>query len=184
MGRLEGRSPGLCCAWARPTSLFDKLTGTRRPGNGVVSRSPEEVRALLLGLTGVQEPDTIREGGSEGTCLVAEWRRTEPGRRSVWGTSWTEHTLTVRMRIVAESREVRALDLYSQIRYVAGRRVGAKYTRGPVHSTSRHYTGGKDTESGTFTETFRFDTNEMKAPLRKAVLEAGWTWRGVVFGRL
>ena len=31
------------------------------------------------------------------------------------------------------------------------------------------------------TEVSHFDPAEMKAPLRDAVLGAGWTWRGVVF---
>ncbi|WP_411086600.1 hypothetical protein [Streptomyces sp. 061-3] len=31
------------------------------------------------------------------------------------------------------------------------------------------------------TEVFRSDPAEMKGPLRAAVLDAGWTWRGVVF---
>ncbi|MFG2475386.1 hypothetical protein [Streptomyces fagopyri] len=34
------------------------------------------------------------------------------------------------------------------------------------------------------TETFSFDSSELKNPLRDAVLGAVWTWRGVVTGRL
>ncbi|MFD5796542.1 hypothetical protein ACFWIO_24040 [Streptomyces diastatochromogenes] len=34
------------------------------------------------------------------------------------------------------------------------------------------------------TEAFRFDSAELRGPLRNTVLKSGWTWRGVVFGRL
>ncbi|RSO29979.1 hypothetical protein DMH15_26490 [Streptomyces sp. WAC 06725] len=34
------------------------------------------------------------------------------------------------------------------------------------------------------TEGFRCDSAEVKRPLRDAVLEVGWTWRGVAFGKL
>ncbi|MFE2971985.1 hypothetical protein ACFXKC_52210 [Streptomyces sp. NPDC059340] len=29
-------------------------------------------------------------------------------------------------------------------------------------------------------EAFRFDTQEMTNPLQQAVLDAGWTWRGML----
>jgi hypothetical protein len=34
------------------------------------------------------------------------------------------------------------------------------------------------------TETFRFDSAQLREPLRATVLKSGWTWRGVVFGKL
>ncbi|MFF2424179.1 hypothetical protein [Streptomyces mirabilis] len=34
------------------------------------------------------------------------------------------------------------------------------------------------------TETVSFDSSELKGPLQDAVLGAGWTWRGVVTGKL
>lgn len=33
-------------------------------------------------------------------------------------------------------------------------------------------------------ETFRFDSAELRDPLQNTVLKWGWTWRGVVFGKL
>ncbi|MFD5618053.1 hypothetical protein [Streptomyces yangpuensis] len=30
-------------------------------------------------------------------------------------------------------------------------------------------------------ETFRFDSRDMKDPLRDMILGAGWTWRGAVY---
>ncbi|MFF1279205.1 hypothetical protein ACFVY4_00120 [Streptomyces sp. NPDC058299] len=34
------------------------------------------------------------------------------------------------------------------------------------------------------TETFRFDSAQVRDPLRDTVLKSGWTWRGVVLGEL
>ena len=31
---------------------------------------------------------------------------------------------------------------------------------------------------------YKFNTGELKGPLRKAAAEAGWGWKGVAFGRL
>ncbi len=31
---------------------------------------------------------------------------------------------------------------------------------------------------------YRFNTGEIKGPLQEAVTGAGWTWRGVAFGKL
>ena len=42
------------------------------------------------------------------------------------------------------------------------------------------------TETGGYGEVYRykFSTGEIKTPLQDAVTAAGWTWRGVAFGRL
>jgi hypothetical protein len=54
--------------------LFDKLTGTKRPADGIAPLSAEEVRAALLGLNSADVPYAIRDGRDEGADLVAEWR--------------------------------------------------------------------------------------------------------------
>ncbi|MFV0134699.1 hypothetical protein ACLGIH_15920 [Streptomyces sp. HMX87] len=50
----------------------------------------------------------------------------------------------------------------------------------------RGHQNGNGGDSGRLeaTETFRFDGAELRDPLRNAVLESGWAWRGVVFGKL
>ena len=42
------------------------------------------------------------------------------------------------------------------------------------------------TERGSFGKVYRykFSTGEIKTPLQDAVTKAGWTWRGVSFGKL
>ncbi|MEU4984198.1 hypothetical protein [Streptomyces sp. NPDC021969] len=138
--------------WVNGTvGLFDRITGTRRPVQGTVPRSVEEVRDALLGLGGDPAPFWVRE---EKTDLVAECRVYRVGV-----------TLRTRMRLQPAECEVRFLEERWESRSGGG---GNKhYGRGYAPAV---YWDGKD---------FRFSTREMTEPLRDAVLGAGWTWRGV-----
>lgn len=62
-------------------SLFDKLTGTTRPADGVAPRPAEEVRTALLGLDRPDVPYVIRNGAAGSADLVAEWRTADPACR-------------------------------------------------------------------------------------------------------
>ncbi|MDN5384364.1 hypothetical protein QEP66_20195 [Streptomyces sp. LB8] len=168
--------------------LFDKLTGTKRPAPGVAPGSPEEVRAALLGLNGPDVPYVVRDGAADDADLVAEWRMAEPA----WQTFFVESQLTravrIRMRLVQEDHEVRALEEQWEVTRVGNPPrlvVSSEYSRGPDRTVSRHWTIGRG-ESGRLeaTETFRFDAAELRNPLRNAVVESGWTWRGLIFGKL
>ncbi|WP_030723929.1 hypothetical protein [Streptomyces sp. NRRL F-2580] len=156
--------------------LFDKLTGTRRPAPGTAPRSAAEVRAALLALDGPDAPFFLREGtAKEGAQLVAVWRLPRGGPHPVRG-----HTL---LRLDARAREVRTLDERWE-RLEPGERSfdggNLKRIRGPVNSFSQQWTFERGPngrrrmvpESG-------FSSAAVKAPLREAVLAAGWTWRGV-----
>ncbi|MGW4277534.1 hypothetical protein ACWEGQ_35560 [Streptomyces seoulensis] len=66
-----------------------------------------------------------------------------------------------------------------------GLQVTSAYTRGPSRSVSRQWTIGRGADGHVeATETFRFDSAQLREPLRDTVLGSGWTWRGVVFGKL
>lgn len=166
--------------------LFDKLTGTRHPGAGVAPRPAGEVRAALLGLNGPDVPYVVRNGTpSEGADLVAEWRIREPAWHSFFARAQLSRTLKIRMRLVPEDQEVRALDEQQEVTWVGDTprlAPSREYSRGQVTTVSREWTiergaGGRLR----MTEERHFDAAEMKGPLRDAVLGAGWTWRGVVF---
>jgi hypothetical protein len=162
--------------------LFDKLTGTRHPGRGVPVRPAAEVRAALLGVNGPDVPYLVREGTpSEGADVVAVWETREPATR----TGQLRRTLKTRMRLVPASHEVRALDEQWEVKWVGNppRPAGAReYSRGLVTTVSRDWTVERGADGRLRkTEVYRFDPSEMKDPLRNAVLDAGWTWRGVVF---
>ncbi|MFH8369612.1 hypothetical protein [Streptomyces sp. NPDC018031] len=163
--------------------LFDRLTGTRHPGTGVVPRPAADVRAALLALNGPEVPYVVRDAGpAEGADLVAELRIREPAWHAYFFRIQLRRSVTVRMRLIPAAHEVRALDEQREITWVGGTPVPAReYSRGQVTTVSRDWriergAGGRLR----MTEEFRFDTAEMKDPLRDAVLGAGWSWRGVL----
>jgi hypothetical protein len=168
--------------------LLDKLTGTKRPADGVAPRSAAEVHAALLGLNRPDVPYVIRDGRAEGADLVAEWRMLEPAWQTFFARTQVSRVFQVRMRLVPEKNEVRSLDQQYEVTWVGGTprlSISAEAQRGQVQTVSKQWTLGGGKDGGLeATETFGFDSSELKNPLQDAVLGAGWTWRGVVTGRL
>ncbi|GCB45925.1 hypothetical protein [Streptomyces sp. NL15-2K] len=162
--------------------LFDRLTGTRYPDAGVAPLSATEVRAALLAFNGPDVPYRVRGGlPEEKADLVAEWRMV----RSVVGSvprKQLERTFKIRMRLVPQKHEVRALDEQWKVTRVGdsqGLVVAREYGRGPAPSRSWTYERGPDGRRR-MVERTGVGPQEMKNPLRDAVLGAGWTWRGVL----
>ncbi|GAA2479711.1 hypothetical protein GCM10010406_14900 [Streptomyces thermolineatus] len=167
--------------------LFDKLTGTKHPADGVAPRSAAEVHAALLGLNRPDVPYAVRDGREEGADLVAEWRILEPAWQTFFSREQVSRVWQVRMRLVPEKHEVRSLDQQYEVTWVNGiasLSVSSEVQRGQVRTVStRRVIGGGGDDPGS-TETFSFDSADLKNPLQETVLGMGWTWRGVVFGKL
>lgn len=92
------------------------------------------------------------------------------------------------MRLDREDHEVRALEESWAVERFGNPpriRVTSQYTRGPGRTVSG-YRRIQDGDDGRLEarEYFRFDSSQLRAPLRDSVVKLGWTWRGVVFGRL
>ncbi|GAA1349099.1 hypothetical protein [Streptomyces beijiangensis] len=100
--------------------LFDKLTGTKRPADGVPSRSAAEVHTALLGPNRPDVPYVVRDGRQEGADLVAEWRMLEPAWQMFFSRTQVSRVFQVRMRLVPEKNEVRSLDQEYEVRWVNG----------------------------------------------------------------
>ncbi|MER5539302.1 hypothetical protein [Streptomyces mirabilis] len=168
--------------------LFDKLTGTKRPADDVAPRPAAEVRAALLGLNRSDVPYVIRDGRAEDADLVGEWRMLEPAWQSFFARTRVSRVFQVRMRLVPERNEVRSLDQQYEVTWVGDTprlSISVEAQRGQVQTVSKQWTLGGGRDGGLeATETFSFDSSELKNPLRDAVLGAGWTWRGVVTGKL
>ncbi|MFF1412099.1 hypothetical protein ACFVX6_20400 [Streptomyces sp. NPDC058289] len=168
--------------------LFDKLTGTKHPDSGVVPRSAEEVQAALLGLFAADAPYVVRGGAPEGADLVAEWRIQEPAWHTFFARTQVSRVLQIRMRLDAAAREVRSVDRQFDVTWLGGTprlALSAEAARGQVTTVSRRRKVEREADGALgATEVFRFDSSDLKDPLREAVLGAGWTWRGVVFGKL
>ncbi|MFJ2404940.1 hypothetical protein ACIOUE_26950 [Streptomyces xanthochromogenes] len=168
--------------------LFDKLTGTRRPPEGVPAVPAQELRAALLGLNRPDVAYVVRYGGGEGCDLLAEWRLAEPAWRQTFVQSRISHAVRIRMRLDAEAREVRALEdqwELSRVGTPTTLQVTSQRTRGASRTVSREWTIGRGSNGRLqATETFHFDSAQLREPLRETVLTSGWTWRGVVLGKL
>ncbi|MFF2203874.1 hypothetical protein [Streptomyces sp. NPDC058145] len=168
--------------------LFDRLTGTRRPADGVPPVPAEELRTALLGLSRPDVPYVVRYGAAEGADLVAEWRIAEPAWQSFFVESQITHAVRIRMRLDRDDHEVRALEEQWEVSRVGSPprlQVASSYSRGQDRTVTRQWTLGRgDNGRVEATETFRFDAAELREPLRNAVLKSGWTWRGVVLGKL
>ncbi|MET9832335.1 hypothetical protein ABZ078_24235 [Streptomyces sp. NPDC006385] len=168
--------------------LFDKLTGTKRPAEGVAPRSAAEVHAALLGLNNPDVPYIVRDGREEDADLVAEWRILDPAWQTFFIRTQVSRVFQVRMRLVPEKHEVRSLDQQYEVTWVGGTphlAITAEAQRGQVQTVSKRWTlGGGDDDAQRTTETFSFDTSDLKTPLQETVLSSGWTWRGVITGKL
>ncbi|MFG3260785.1 MULTISPECIES: hypothetical protein [Streptomyces] len=151
--------------WSR---YRDRRTGTRYPDSGIAPRSAADVREALLAVDAAGVPFRVRAAlPEEKADLVAEWQVPQLRLR-----------LKTRMRLVPENHEVHTLDERWDRSPESG---GKRYGRGPATKVARQwaYERGPDGRRRRV-ETFRFDSRDMRNPLVEAVLDAGWTWRGVL----
>ncbi|MET7622344.1 hypothetical protein [Streptomyces sp. NPDC005408] len=144
------------------------MAGTRYPDSGVAPLPAVEVSAALLALNGLDVPFVVRDGTpKERADLVAECQLRGLGV-----------TLKTRMRLVPAKHEVRALEERWESSPEHSR---GQYSRGQGPAVYRQWEYKRGPEGRRHKiETFRFDTREMKDPLRNAFLDVGWTWRGVL----
>ncbi|MEU9034351.1 hypothetical protein AB0D45_05480 [Streptomyces sp. NPDC048352] len=129
-----------------------------------------ELREALLALNGPDAPFRVRHAlPKEKADLVAERRITEP-----------DLTVAIRLRLVPASREVHTLQ--EQWGQLSHEHSGRQYARGGGARVSRTWEFQKGPDGRRrLVETSRYDSRDMRDPLRDAVLGAGWTWRGVLF---
>ncbi|MFJ2824360.1 hypothetical protein ACIO7M_25050 [Streptomyces toxytricini] len=163
--------------------LRDKWMGTLHADPGAQALPTQELRAALLALNGTGVPFGVREAGG-GVDLIAEWRYLEPATGSGLRREQVERTVRISMRLLAKDREVRAADeqwTVTRAGPAPGRTVSKGHSKGPVRWGQKEWTYEKGPD-GRRRKVVGFDvsiTRDMKDPLRKAVVGAGWTWRGV-----
>jgi hypothetical protein len=150
--------------------IFDFLTGTKRPAAGVAPKPAAEVRAALLAVNRDTAPWIVREGAAEKVDGIKQ-------------------VFKILMRLDAGAHEVRAVDQEFSVEWEAGvpRLSGvAQAFRGQKTEFAFGTAASLFTEAGPggLTYRYRFVSNELKAPLQEAATGAGWTWRGVAFGKL
>ncbi|WP_370415170.1 hypothetical protein [Streptomyces fradiae] len=165
--------------------LLDRFTGTQHPDRGVTPLSAMEVREALLAVNSADKPYVVRNARpAEKADLVAELRVLEPAWRAFFLRSRLDRTLKIKMRLDADKHEVRALDEQLEISWVGDTprpATSAEFSHGQVTTTSRRWTIERGADGRRhLVGDFAFDTQQLKNPLREAVLGAGWTWRGML----
>ncbi|MCX4763344.1 hypothetical protein OG562_20705 [Streptomyces sp. NBC_01275] len=164
--------------------LWDRLTGTRYPASGVAPLSAADVRSALLALNGPEVPFRVRNAlPAEKADLVAERRVLMPATGSGSTRRQVERTMKTRMRLDPAKRELRSLDEQWESTLIGDpprRSLSRTYGRGPAPQSSREWTYERGPDGRRHkVETFRFDSRDMRNPLRDTIVGSGWTWRGV-----
>ncbi|MHA6798013.1 hypothetical protein [Bounagaea algeriensis] len=168
--------------------LLDFFRGIKRPDGDVPVLPPEQVRSALLGVNRPTAPFVVREGGDGEPDLVAEWRIVDAQWRQVFAKAGLSKAFRVSMRLDPENREVRAVDDERSVDWVSGvphLSVKAEAFRGRKWESSWS-SEHAFTEYGQFGEVYnyRFNTGELKKPLKNAVTRSGWTWRSAAFSEI
>lgn len=168
--------------------MFDWLTGTKKPKPGVAPKSPQDVRQALLAVNRPSAPFVIRDGAQEQVDLVAEWRIVDATWYEIFAKAGLTKVFRILLRLDPAKQEVRAVDQEWSVEWAAGiprLSLSTERFRGQKSEVSFGQ-GYAFTEEGPYGQVYRyrFNTGELKRPLKEATLGAGWAWRGVSFGKL
>ena len=169
--------------------LFDFITGTKSAPAGVARVPAQELKTRLLALNRDTAPWQVRDGTPEGVDLVAEWRVVDARWYEIFAKAGLEKVHQVLMKFDADRGEVRAVDRDWTIEWSAGvpRLIAtAEAFRGQkveVSFGTAYAFREEDLTYGKIYE-YRFNTQELKGPLRETALAAGWGWKGVAFSKL
>ena len=168
--------------------LFDFLTSTRRPDAGTPVRSPEQVRAAILGVNRPTAPFAIADGHAEGVDLIAEWKIVDAQWYEFFAKAGLKKVFKIYMKLDPAKHQVRAADREYSVEWRAGiptLSLEVKVFRGQKQSIEfgTAYAFTEELVPGQVYK-YRFATGEMKKPIQQAVTSCGWTYRGIAFGKL
>ncbi|MDI1327306.1 MAG: hypothetical protein PSV23_10965 [Brevundimonas sp.] len=168
--------------------LFDFLTGSKTPPAGAVRQPVAELRKSLMDVNRATAPFVIRDGKKEGVDMVAEWRIVDARWYEIFAKAGIKKVFKVLMKFDEAKGEVRAVDELWEVEWRAGvptLSASGSASRGQKWEKSFEtvYAFREDGSYGQIYD-YRFDTSEIKDPIRAAVLAAGWGWRGVAFSKL
>jgi hypothetical protein len=146
------------------------------------------LKSELLAINRGTAPFVIRDGTREGVDLVAEWRIVDAQWYEIFAKAGLERVFKVLMKFDAQRGEVRTVDQAWDVEWRAGvptLSLSARAFTGQQWERS-FGTAYAFRENGRYGRVYdyRFDTEELKGPLKEAVRRAGWRWRPVSFGAL
>ena len=156
--------------------------------SNIPAQPAEEVIRRILELNRPSAPYQIIDGKEKGVDLIAEWKIVDAQWYEIFAKAGLESVFRIYMKLDSAKHHVRTKDYEYKISWRAG-----------IPSLSLEVSGfqGQKTsvQFGTayaFTEelkpgqvyNYRFNTNEMKKPLKKVIEACGWKYKGVAFGKL
>jgi hypothetical protein len=169
--------------------LFDFLSGSKSARDGVSRVPVEELHARLMAHNRPTSPWHVRDGAPEGADLVAEWRIVDASWYEIFARAGLEKVFQILMKFDAEKGEVRAVDREWTVEWSAGvpslslAASGFRGQKAEVSFGTAYAFREEDLSYGKVYE-YRFNTAEIKTPLKETVLAAGWGWKGVAFSKL
>jgi hypothetical protein len=168
--------------------LLDLLTSTRRPAPGAPVLSREELLKRLSSLNRSSAPYQIVDGSSEGVDLIAEWKIVDDRWFSIFGSAGLKKVFRIYLKLDPANHELRAMDREYEVFWDGGLpalRVATCAFKGQKQSVEfgSAYAFTETTLTGQVYK-YRFNTGELKKPIQEAVIGAGWTYKGVAFGKL
>lgn len=168
--------------------LFDFLTGTKRPDKNIAPAPRSEVEQAILAINRETAPFQIVKDQSGKCDFIAEWKIVDAKWYEVFAKSGLKKVFRIKIRFDEDKKEVRATDEEFTLQWRAGvpsltlAVTGFKGQKSEV-SFGTAYAFNEKLEFGQVYK-YRFNSSELKNPLRDAVVAKGWTWRGVAFGKL
>lgn len=168
--------------------LFDFLTSSKKPKDGAAVLSPAEVRERILAVNRPTAPFQILDGAGEGVDLIAEWRIVDARWYEVFAKAGLEKTFRIFLKLDPENNQVRASDREYCLEWRAGvpsLSLAASGFKGQKQSVEfgAAYAFTEELRPGEVYK-YRFNTGELKKPIQEAVTSAGWSYKGVAFGKL
>jgi hypothetical protein len=168
--------------------LFDWLTSTKRPDEGVAASDLNDVKERILALNRPTAPFQIVDGTDEGVDLIAEWKIVDAQWYEIFAKAGLEKTFRIFMKFDEEAKEVRTKDHEYELSWEAGvptMRLSVSKSMGQKQSVQfgTAYAFTEEFRPGQVYK-YRFNTGELKKPIQEVVTECGWTYKGVSFGKL
>jgi hypothetical protein len=168
--------------------LLNWIHGIKPAPAGVKRRTEKALRTALLGVNRKTAPFHVRDGTPEGVDLVAEWKIVDAKWYEIFAEAGIERVFKVLMKVDEKAGEVRAVDQEWEVAWRRGiptLSLSASAFRGRKWEKS-YESVYAFREDGSFGKiySYKFDTQEMKAPLIGAVHGAGWGWHAVALAKL
>jgi hypothetical protein len=167
--------------------MFDFLTSTKRPAAGTVALPPSDVLSRLKALNRESAPWRIVDGSADGVDLIAEWKIVDAQWYEIFAKAGLSKVFRILLKLDASAKQVRAQDREYEVSWSAGipsLSVQASGFKGQSTSVQfgASYGFKEDLSLGQQYEYF-FKTSEIKGPVQQVVVDCGWVYKGVVFGK-